>query len=81
MEDFDLPGSSKLFINKCLCSFYKVLWSKSKKLQILVKFTVFFISGDTIKIKINESSPPLSVTHVDDFEYYFPDFDLSPHSH
>ena len=36
----------------------------------------FFISGDTIKIKINENSPPLSVTHVDDFGNYFPDVDL-----
>ena len=40
----------------------------------------FFISGDTIKIKINENSSPLSVTHVGDFGNYFPDVDLSPPS-
>ena len=81
MEDFDLPGSSKLFINSSLCSYYKVLWSKSKKLHNLGKiYSFFFISGDTIKIKINESNPPLSVFYVDDFGYYFPDVNLSPHS-
>ena len=80
MEDFDLPGSGKLFINRSLCPYYKVLWSKSKKLQNLGKIHSFLISGDTIKIKINENSPPLSVTHVDDFGNYFPDVDLSPPS-
>ena len=80
MEDFDLPGSGKLFINRSLCPYYKVLWSKSKKLQNLGKIHSFLISGDTTKIKINENSPPLSVTHVDDFGNYFPDVDLSPPS-
>ena len=46
--------------------------------KTLVKFIVFFITGDTIKIKISENTPPLSVTHVDDFGNYFPNVDLSP---
>ena len=80
IEDVDLTRSNKLFINRCLCPCYKVLWSKSKKLHNLDKIHNFFISGDTVKIKINESSAPLPVTHVDDFGNYFPDVDLSPHS-
>ena len=47
MEDLDLPGSGKLFINRSLCPYYKVLWSKSKKLQNLGKIHSFSISGDT----------------------------------
>ena len=31
-----------------------------------VKYS-FFISGDTIKIRVNENSLSLSITHVDDF--------------
>ena len=77
-EDVDLPGI-KLFINRNLCPYYK-LWSKSKKLLNLVKNHVFFISGETVKIKISESSPPFRVTHVEDFGNYFPDVDLSPPS-
>ena len=42
MEDFDLPGSGKLFINRRLCPYYKVLCSKSKKLQNLGKIDSFF---------------------------------------
>ena len=78
MEDVDLPVQNKLFINKNLCPYYKILWSKSKKLQSLGKINSFVISGDTIKIKVSENCLPLSITHVDDFGEYFPDIDLSP---
>ena len=80
MEDLELPGNSKLFINRSLCPYYKMLWSKSKKLHSLSKIHSFFISGDTIKIRVNENSSPLSITHVDDFGKHFPDVDLSPPS-
>ena len=80
MEYLDFPGSAELFINRSLCPYYKVLWSKSKKLQNLGKIYSFFIFDDKIKIKINENSPPLSVTHTDDFGNYFQNADLSPPS-
>ena len=80
MEDVDLTGSNKLFISRSLCPYYKVLWSKSKKLHNLGQIHSFFISGDTVKIKISENSALMSVTHVDDFGNYFPDVDLSPPS-
>ena len=78
MEDVELPGQNKLLINKNLCPYYKVLWSKSKKLHSLGKISSFFISSDTIKITVSKNSLPLSITHVDDFGKYFPDIDLSP---
>ena len=78
MEDVNLPGQSNLFINRSLCPYYKVLWSKSKKLHSLGKIFSFYISGDTIKIKVSETSSPLSITHADDFGKYFLDIDLSP---
>ena len=78
MEDVDLPGQNKYLTNKNLCPYYNVLWSKSKKLHSLGKINSFFISGDTIKIKVSENSLPLAITHVDDFGKYFPDIDLSP---
>lgn len=39
---------------------------------------IFFISADTIKIKINEKSVSLRVTYIDNFWNYFLDVDLSP---
>ena len=53
---------------------------KARNFIASVKYIVFFISGDTIKIKVNENSSPLSVTHVDDFGKHFPDVDLLPPS-
>ena len=42
LEDLELPGNSKLFINRSLCPYYNVLWSKSKKLHSLSKIHSFF---------------------------------------
>ena len=78
MEDVNLPGQNKLFINRSLCPYYKVLWSKSRKLHSFGKIFSLYIFSDTIKIKVCENSSPLSITHVDDFRKYFPDIDLLP---
>ena len=59
MEDVDISGHNKLFINRNLCPYCKVLWSKSKKLHNLGKISSFFISGDSIKTKVSENSLPL----------------------
>ena len=58
-----------------------MLWSKSKKLNNLSRIHSFFISGDTIKIKVNGNNSLLSITHADDFGKHFPDVDLSLPSH
>ena len=78
IEDVDLPGQKKLFINKNLYLYYKVLWFQGKKLHILGKINSSFILGNTVKIKVSENSLPLSITHADDFGKYFLDIDLSP---
>ena len=41
LEDLELPWNSKLFINRSLCLYYKMLWSKSKKLHSLSKIHSF----------------------------------------
>ena len=47
--------------------------AKSKKLHSLDKIHIFFILGDTIKIRVSENSSPLSLTHVEDFKKYPPE--------
>ena len=54
-----------------------MIWAKSRKLHSLGKIQSIFILGDTIKITVSENISPLSLTHVDDFEKYLPDVDLS----
>ena len=40
----------------------------------------FYITSESIKIKVHKNSTPLAITHVNDFEYHFADVDLSPTS-
>ena len=58
MEDFELPGNNKLFINRSLCPYYKMLWFKSKKLHSLGKIHIFSVSGDTMMIYSDDRDPP-----------------------
>ena len=41
MENFRLPGQAKIFINSSLCPYYKMLWSKSKKLLTFGRINSF----------------------------------------
>ena len=46
-----------------------MLWSKCKKLYDLGKINNFFISNDTIQVKINQNGRPILVPHnIDDFD-------------
>ena len=42
------------------------------------KINNFFISGGTVKIKIDKNSKLLAITHLDDLAINFPGVDLSP---
>ena len=42
------------------------------------KINNFFISGGTVKIKIDENSKPLTIAHLDDLAINFLGVDLSP---
>ena len=77
-DDLDLPQGTKIFVNQSLCPYYCILWSKTKRLQSMGKINNFFISGGTVKIKIDENSKPLTITHLDDLAINFLGVDLSP---
>ena len=80
MEELDLPAGTKIFVYQSLCPYYKVLWSKSKRLSDLNEIHSFYISNNGIKIRIHENSKPIIITHAADLEKHFPGIDLSlPH--
>ena len=31
-DDLDLPRGTKIFLNQSLCPYYRILWSKTKRL-------------------------------------------------
>ena len=52
MEDLQLTGQSKLYINESLCPYHRVLWSKSKSLYRMDKIFSYYVPNGTVKIKI-----------------------------
>ena len=67
MEDLQLIGQGNLYINQ-----------KSKSLHGMGKIFSYYVSNGTVKIKIQETSQPLSIMYISDQDKLFPDVDLSP---
>ena len=54
MQEVGLPGNRSIFINTTLRSYYRMLWSKCKRLHDIGKISNFYISSGTVKVKISE---------------------------
>ena len=80
MKEIGFPEDNPIFVNQSLCTYYRVLWSKAKRLHSLKRISSFYVSGGTVKIKISENSLPLPITHVSDFKEHFPAVNLAPPS-
>ena len=63
LKDVGLPGNRSIFINTILCSYYRMLWSKCKRLHDLGKISNFYISSGTIKVKISANMNPISISY------------------
>ena len=79
LTDKDL-GNTRIFINHSFCPYYKLLWSKSKRLHAMKQIQSYYISNGTLKVKLGENSRPLSITHATDFDKHSAAIDLSPTS-
>ena len=44
-ESVNLPGETNVFINECLCLYYKKLWSKCKKLWCANHISAFWVQA------------------------------------
>ena len=47
-----MSSGTKVFINESLCDYYKLLWSKSKKLFLEKRIASFWVTNETVKIKL-----------------------------
>ena len=63
LKEVGLPGNRSIFINTSLCSYYRMLWSKCKRLHDLGKISNFYISSGTIKVKISTNVNPISISY------------------
>ena len=71
LDGTGLPPSTSLFINPSLCSYYKYLWSKCKALWSGKLISSFWVSNDSLKIKLGDDTVK-SVRHKDDLKVLFP---------
>ena len=55
----NLRVGSKVFVNQSLSSYYCLLWSKSKKLLWKCKIFGWYVSKESVKIKIQEDIQPI----------------------
>ena len=78
MEDIQLIGDNKIYINQSLCPYYRMLWSKSKSQHRMGKIFAYYLSNGNVKIKKQENSQQLIISHTSDLESHFPDVDLKP---
>ena len=60
-----------------LTKYYKTLWSKIKRLHAMKQIHSYYVSNGTVKVKLEENSQPISITHASDFDKHFPGIDLS----
>ena len=54
--NLDLLERSKIFVSQSLCSYYRLLWSTSKKLYGTRRNFSWYVSNGSIKIKLWENS-------------------------
>ena len=76
-SELDFPEGTAIFINESLCSYYKMLWNKCKKLWEKKLIYTYFTSNGNIRYRIMENGNVNTVTHITDFKKNFPDIDIN----
>ena len=76
-SEFDFPEGTAIFINESLCSYYKMLWDKCKKLWEKKLIYTYFTSNGNIRYRNRENGNVNTVTHITDFKKNFLDIDIN----
>ena len=48
MKEIGFPEDNPIFVNQSLCTHYRVLWSKTKRLYFLKRISSFYVSEGTV---------------------------------
>ena len=68
--------NNPIFINDSLCSYYKMLWRKWKKLWSSKYIHVFWVSTGTLRLKLTENVRVHTITHSQYLDELFPKNEL-----
>ena len=67
---------TKIIINESLCPYYRGIWNKCKKLRANQKLHQFYTINGIARVKLEENSPPRSITYMLDLANLFPDIEV-----
>ena len=63
-------------LNDSLCSYYKMLWRKCKKLWSSKYIHAFWVFNGTLRLKLTENGRVHMITHSQDLDELFPEDEL-----
>ena len=63
--------TTPVYINDILCSYYKMLWRKCKKLWSSKFIHTFWVSNGSIQLKIADNDRVYTINHNNDLEELF----------
>ena len=68
--------NSTVYINDSLCTYYKMLWDKCRKLLLNKYIYSFWVTNGTFKLKTVENGRVYAITHRKDLVELFPDNEI-----
>ena len=68
--------NNPVFTNDSLCSYYKMLWRKCKKLCSNKYIHAFWVSNGILRLKLTASGRVYVITHSQDLDELFPENEL-----
>ena len=71
-ETVNLPYGTKIYINESLCTYYKKLWFKCKKLWDAKHILSFWVSNASIRVKLKNEAVSI-ITHYCELANLSPD--------
>ena len=72
--ELDFPENIRLFINKSLCLYYRVIWNKYKRLRATQKIHQLYTIRGLIRMKLEETAPSKIIWLI--WENFFLDIDI-----
>ena len=77
VEKIGIPIGTKNFFNDNLCPYYRNLWFKCRKLKQSGLIKYVWSKNGIVRIRRDEVSPVIRISHLDDISDEFPDFDFN----
>ena len=76
-EELGVETNSKVFVNKSLCKYYKLLWSQCKWLCNDKMMFAFWTTNGSLKLKFRQDGCVHTISHFEDLKELFPEYEFN----